>query len=292
MGPALNLPASQRAEQSLAGYRLLRAIGRGASSTVYLAEHEVSRHVVAMKRVPLPPGRSGAAAGARFLSAAKVAAALKHPGIVEVLDFGVQGALAWMTMEPVPGTDLVRYTRQPHLLPEPAVLLLVAKLAGALAYAHRQGVVHRDIKPANVLVNWADDTVKLTDFGLARTAASTHTGTGTVMGTPAYMAPEQLAGVVPSAASDTYELGIMLFELLCGRLPHQGLSMGELLRQVANEPPPGLLALRPSLPPALAQLLARMLAKSPAARPSDGMALAEELRQLAGTLAGAGAKSR
>ncbi len=284
--------ARQACGQSFVGYRLLRAIGRGASSTVYLAEHEVSRQVVAMKLMPLPPGKAGVAAGKRFEAAAQAAAGLKHPGIVEVLAFGTQDALAWMTMEAVPGTDLVRYTRQPHLLPEPVVLLLTGRLASALAFAHRQGVVHRDIKPANVLVNWAADTVKLADFGLARTDTSSHTGTGIVMGTPAYMAPEQLAGAVPTSASDMYELGIMLFELLCGRLPHEGPSMGELLRQVASEAPPDLLALRPSLPPALAQLLERMLAKTPGARPTDGMAVAEELRGLAGVLAAAGAKSR
>lgn len=285
------MQAGLRAGQSLVGFRLLRAIGQGASGTVYLAEHEGTRQVVAMKLVPLLSDAVRVATGAQFMAAAENASRLKHPGIVEVLAFGVEGELAWMTMEPVPGTDLVRYTREPRLLPEALVLQLTARLAEALAYAHRLGVVHRDIKPANVLVNWAADAVKLTDFGLARAADATNTGTGVVMGTPAYMPPEQLAGAVPSAASDIYALGIVLFELLCGRRPHEALSMGELLRQVANDPAPGLLALRPTLPPELAQLLARMLAKSPAARPTDGTALAAELRHLATALTGAGAKS-
>ena len=286
------MPAGLSTGRTFAGYGLRRVIGQGASSTVYLAVHEHSHQVVALKLVPLPLGPAQAAAGARFLAAAKTASRLKHPGIVEVFGFGIEGGLAWMTMEPVPGTNLVRYTREPHLLPEARVLQVVASVAEALDFAHRQGVVHRDIKPANVLVNWAAHSVKLADFGLARTASSTNTGTGTVMGSPAYMAPEQLAGVVPTAASDTYELGILLFELLCGRRPHESHSMGDLLRQVSREPAPGLLDLRPGLPPELARLLADLLAKSPAARPTDGRMVATELRQLASRLAGGGVMSR
>lgn len=269
-----------RAGQSLAGYRLLRLIGEGGSGTVYLAEQPATRQIVAMKVVPLPPGQARAAAGTQFLEAASAACRLHHAGIVKSHDAGLEGALGWLTMEPVPGTDLARYTRQPRLLPDRLVVNVCARLADALAHAHGLGVVHRDLKPGNVLVNWATNAVKLADFGLARSTGAASTGTGIVMGSPAYMAPEQLAGAVPSPASDLYALGALLFELLTGRLPHEGQSMGDLLRQVAQEPPPDLLALRPGLPPGLGRLVATLLAKSPTHRPAGGGATAQQLRAL------------
>lgn len=280
------------AGQSLAGFRLLRLIGQGSTGAVFLAEQDRTGQIVAMKIVPLPSGPTQAGAGAQFLDAARAAGRLHHESIVDVYQAGLAGALAWLTMEPVPGTDLVRYTRPPRLLPEAVVLDLGSRLAQALAHAHGLGVVHRDLKPANVLVNWAGRSVKLADFGLARAQGSANTGTGIVMGTPAYMAPEQLAGAWPSPASDFYALGAMLFELLTGRLPHAGASMGELLRQVAHDPTPGLRTLRPELPTGLADLVASLLAKSPTDRPIDGEALAARLTELSRAWGGAGAKSR
>jgi eukaryotic-like serine/threonine-protein kinase len=158
------------------------------------------------------------------------------------------------------------------------------RVALALAHAHRQGVVHRDLKPANVLVHWPSDTVKLADFGLARAADALQTGTGLVPGSPAYMAPELLAGAVPTPQSDFYALGVMLFELLEGQRPHDGHSMGELLRQVAQQTAPDLHALRPELPQPLTDLVARLLAKAPAERPADGAALALQLRAVKSAL--------
>ena len=184
-------------------------------------------------------------------------------------------------MEPVPGSDLQRYTREPRLLPEPVVLRVLQRVAGGLAHAHAQGVLHRDLKPANVIVNWADDAVRIVDFGLARGLGPGHTVTGVVPGTPAYMAPEQLAGAAPDARADLYALGAMAFELLAGRRPHEAGTMGELLRRVAHEPAPDLLQLRPGITPALAALVARLLSRSRADRPADAAALADELAALA-----------
>ena len=130
---------------SLAGYRLLRQIGHGASGAVHLAEHEVTQQLVALKIVPLPTGPMRAATGTQFLEAASAAGRLKHPHIVQVHNAGLLDDIAWLAMEPVAGSDLARYTRPPRLLPEALVLRLCARLAAALAHAHRQGVVHRDL---------------------------------------------------------------------------------------------------------------------------------------------------
>jgi eukaryotic-like serine/threonine-protein kinase len=262
--------------QDIGPYRLIRLLGQGAQSQVYLAEHRASTLGVALKLMPL----------ANSVAESTSAQALVHPGIVGVYATGVHGSTAWLAMEPVLGSDLTRYAKPPRLLPEPLVLRVGERMAQALAHAHAQGVVHRDLKPSNVLVHWPTDTIKLADFGLARSADASQTATGLVLGSPAYMAPEQLAGGVPTAASDCYALGVTLFELLTGRCPHQGDTMGELLRQVAAVPAPGLMSLRPDLAglaaaSALDALLARLLAKRPGERLGSAAAAATELANIA-----------
>ncbi|MDO8419830.1 MAG: serine/threonine-protein kinase [Rubrivivax sp.] len=281
------MPAELRAGGVVAGYRLLRPIGQGAQSTVFLAQREADTQAVALKLVDL--AGADASGRAAFLHGTATARRLVHPAIVAVVDAGVDGTLGWLAMEPVPGTSLERYTRPARLLPEPLVLRVAEAVAQALAYAHGQGVVHRDIKPANVLVHWPGDTVKLADFGLARAADAGQTATGLVLGTPGYMAPEQLAGGVPTPASDLYALGVTLFQLLAGRLPHEAQALGELLRRVASEPAPDLRALQPGVSAPLAALVARLLAKSPSDRPADAEALVQALRAAG---ADSGANSR
>jgi eukaryotic-like serine/threonine-protein kinase len=276
-------PEPPASGQLVCGYRLLRLIGRGAHGSVFLAADTRAPLTVALKLVTLRRGDAAEAARKSFMRSAATARSLVHPAIVTVMDAGVEGEIGWLAMEPVPGVDLSRYTLAPRLLPERLVLQVGRRVAQALAYAHRQGVVHRDLKPANVLVDWASDTLKLVDFDLARGTDAIQTGTGIVPGSPAYMAPEQLAGGIPTPRSDLYALGTMLFELLAGRLPHEATSMGELLRSVAVEPAPDLQLLCPALPPALPALVARMLAKQPAERPAD----AEEVDAALGAIAAA-----
>jgi len=281
------MPADYRAGRVVAGYRLLRPIGQGAQSTVFLAESPSGAAAVALKLISL----AGVDAGGRadFLHNAAAARRLVHPGIVAVLAAGIEDATGWLAMEPVPGTSLERYTRPARLLPEPLVLRLAEAVALALAYAHRQGVVHRDIKPANILVHWPSETIKLADFGLARLADASQTATGLVLGSPSYMAPEQLAGSRPTPASDFYALGVTLFQLLAGRLPHEAHGLGELLRRVAKEPAPDLRVLQPTVTGPLAVLVGWLLAKRPADRPGSGDALLQALRA---AQADSGAKSR
>jgi len=264
-------------------YRLLRLLGQGSQAQVHLAEHSHSAQIVALKLVPL----TAATDVQRQAYAQEVLTmrSLVHPDIVATLDAGVEGELGWLAMEFVAGTSLDRHTLPSALLPQLEVIRLTRRLAVALAHAHRLGIVHRDIKPANVLFDRPSHTLKLADFGLARAANSVHTATGMMLGSPAYMAPEQLAGEAPSAQSDLYALGVTMFELLTGRRPHEGRSMGELLRQVANATAPSLLSLRPASPPAVSALLARLLSRAALARPPGAQELAAELQLLEDELA-------
>jgi serine/threonine-protein kinase len=276
----------------IAGHCLLRPLGHGTQSRVFLAKHQKNGQLVALKVANLESAQGGADAARDFLQSAQLARGLVHPNIVAVHDAGQEGSLVWLSMEAVAGTDLGRYTHAPRLLPELLTLKVVEQVSLALDCAHRNGIVHRDVKPANVLLDWTSQTIKLTDFGLAGLSGVRNTGTGIVLGTPAYMAPEQLAGGLPSASTDLYAVGVLLFELLVGQLPYTGRNMGELLKQVALLPAPDLRTLRPDLPPALADLIARLLAKTPLGRPHDGGALALALRQIGLDMTAAGAKSR
>jgi serine/threonine protein kinase len=264
----------------LGGYRIERLIGRGAMGAVYLAVDPRNDTPVALKTLALAQefgDADYATARQRFLQEAATASRLHHPDIVALYGAGEDRGIAFLAMEALAGADLSRYTRPSRLLPEPIVLRIVARVAEALAHAHQQGVVHRDVKPANVMVDLPTHQVKVTDFGIARCTDAARTRTGLTIGTPAFMAPEQLAGDVPDAASDLYALGVMLFQLLTGRLPYEGDSMGRLLRAIATEPPLELHSVRPSLPPALAPLMANLLAKSARARSRDGHAVAAAL---------------
>ena len=260
----------------IAGYRLGRVLGSGQHGTVHLAEDVASGQAVALKLVGLPAETAGDAKKL-FLHQAAAAQGLKHTGIVALHAAGVQGPLGWLAMELVPGSDLQRYTLPARLLPEALVLQVGARLAEALAHAHALGVVHRDIKPANVLVHWPGDIVKLADFGLARTADAEATRTGLLLGSPGYMAPEQLAGAVPDARTDFYALGVTLFQLLSSRLPFEGDTLGALLRQVASSTAPDLRQLHPRLPAHVAQLVARLLSRQPDRRADTAATLAQEL---------------
>lgn len=270
---------------ALGPYRLLRPIGRGSMGAVYLAVDGRDGRPVAVKCMTLERDAVGADRALprqRFLAEVAAARRLRHPDIVAVHDAGEQRGQAWMAMDLLPGCDLARYTHMSRLLPEPLVLQLVERLARALAHAHAQGVVHRDIKPGNVMLHLPTRRLKLTDFGIAGLADMARTRTGVVLGTPYYMAPEQLSGAAADARSDLYALGVLLFQLLTGRLPHEHASLGELLRAVATETAPDVRALRPATSPELAGVVARALQKQPARRPASGVELADALAALGG----------
>lgn len=265
-------------------YRLGAVLGEGAGSQVREAIDLRTGTTVAVKLLQLPPDmpqRQRQEWQLRLQREAALARRLAHPDIMAVHEAGLSGQQAWLVMERVRGVDLSRYTQPPRLLPENLVLRIGARVAAALAHAHAQGVVHRDLKPANVMVHLAAGQLKLADFGVAHDADAQLTRTGMALGTPAYMAPEQLAGAAASPASDAYALGVMLFELLTGQRPHQADTLGALLKATVSQPPAALAVLRPDLPAPAAAAVMQLLARNPADRPADLAAWAADLAALA-----------
>ncbi len=272
-----------RQDSEFDGYRIHRLLGRGAIGAVYLASNQRGK-LVALKTIDLgsqferdelPLARE------RLVAEAQAAGRLRHPHVVRVYRCGEVRGTAYLAMQPLPGCNLERYTKRTLLLPEPLALHIGAAVAEGLAHAHAHGVMHRDVKPANVMVDLPTRRVKITDFGLARLTDGTRTRTGLVLGTPAFMAPELLAGAPPHPGSDLYALGVLLFQLLTAALPYEGESMGTLLRAIAGGPPRSLAALRPDLPAELHELVRALLDKGPRSRPADGMAVAAALRRIA-----------
>ncbi len=164
--------------------------------------------------------------------------------------FGLVAAMVMLlvsnAMELLKGGDLAPFTKPGALLPLDQVVSIIARTADALGYAHKQGAVHRDIKPANIMYHLESDTVKVTDFGIARLTDSSKTKTGMVLGTPSYMSPEQLAGRKIDGRSDLFSLAVSLYQMLCGKLPFGGESMAQLMFKIANEPPADILMINPN----------------------------------------------
>jgi eukaryotic-like serine/threonine-protein kinase len=275
---------------TLGRYRLERQLGRGSMGAVYLGYDPQIGRAVALKTMALSrefEGQELADVRARFFREAEMAGRLHHPDIVAIFDAGEEDGLAYIAMEYVNGHDLLRHTRPGRLLPVPMVLELLARVALALAYAHTQGVVHRDIKPANVMIDLESGAIKVTDFGVASVTNSCRTRTGLVLGTPSFMSPEQMAGRRVDGRTDLYSLGVMMFQLLTGALPHASDSMADLMFKIANEPAPDVRTLRPELPEELANVVALALEKRSEVRYADGGQMASDLRAVAALMAAA-----
>ena len=268
---------SSSTEPLLAGrYRVVKRLGAGGMATVFLAEDERLGRPVAVKRLHADSPEDMAR---RFEREARLGASLNHPNIVSVYDIHVDPEVVLIVMEYVEGETLGHALRGGALGPRRA-LQVIRCVAAALDHAHANGVVHRDVKPANVLLG-ARDTVKLADLGIARAAeGATHvTRTGTVLGTPSYMAPEQLEGGEIGAWTDTYALACVAFEALAGRKARAGRTPLEIAHRVASEPPPDLGEAWPDAPPAAADLLRRAMARDPAERPHSAREFAEHLTE-------------
>jgi serine/threonine-protein kinase len=267
----------------LGRYQVEKELGRGAMGVVYQGRDPKIGRLVAIKTLALSQefeGEELREVRERFFREAETAGRLQHQNIVTVFDVGEEHDLAFIAMEYLQGQDLLQYCQPGHLLPISKVLSIVARVADALAFAHRQNVVHRDIKPANIMYNPEEDSVKVTDFGIARITGSHKTKTGLVLGTPSFMSPEQLAGKSIDGRTDLYSLGVMLFQLLTATLPFRASTINELMVKIATEEAPDIRSIRPELPEALAKLVTVSLSKRSEDRFQNGEKFAQELRAL------------
>jgi serine/threonine-protein kinase len=260
-------------------YRVDTRLGTGGMAIVYCGTDLLLRRRVAIK-VLRDQFSSDDDFIKRFSYEAQAAARLSHPNIVNVYDFGREGDAYFIVMELVEGETLASILRDEHRVPESVAIDYATQIAAGLAFAHRQGLLHRDVKPANILVTH-DDVVKLSDFGIARAVAENAIGVtqpGMVMGSVAYVSPEQAQGRELDARSDLYSLGVVLYQMITGRLPFTGETPVAVALKHVGEPAPALDA-STGVSPALASIVATLLQKDPAARFASATELGRALRE-------------
>jgi predicted Ser/Thr protein kinase len=246
-------------------YELEELVGAGGMSSVYRARDRLLERTVALKILHEYYGADDATLE-RFRREARAAAQLSHPNIVTVIDRAEDGGRHFIVFEYIEGENLKTLIERAGRLPVRRALSHAIDSGEALAFAHRHGLVHRDVKPQNVLLN-GEGRIKVTDFGIARSLnLQSVTESGTVLGTSYYIAPEQATGGGVSAHTDVYSLGVVLFELLTGRLPFEGENFVSVAMQHIHEPAPDVLALRPDVPARVGLAVERALAKHPADR--------------------------
>jgi serine/threonine protein kinase len=262
---------------SLDRYEIVRELGRGANAVVYLARHATLDRLVALKELTKFDVANDEAAR-RFLREAQVAGSLTHPNIVTVYDYFEHEGTAYIAMEYLEAGSL-----RPHVgrLTLPQVFGVLDGILSGLACAERHGVVHRDLKPENLMLT-EDHQIKIADFGIAKaTAATTNlTRTDTVIGAPAYMAPEQARGSATGPAADLYSTGIIAYELVTGTLPYSGPDPMSILWGHVHEPLPPVQSRRPDTDPRLARWIEDLLQKDPARRPAGAAQALEGLRAI------------
>jgi len=247
-------------------YQVLEILGTGGMSVVYHAKDLMLEREVAIKLLRQRFSRDPYFRE-RFREEAKAAANLSHPNIVTVHDFGLDDNRFFIIMEYVPGTDLKAIIKQTGQFPYDLALSLMTQACFGIGYAHRAGLVHCDVKPQNMLIT-PEYRLKVTDFGIARLLATIHPDEQheIIWGSPLYFAPEQAAGEAPSPASDVYSLGIILYELITGRVPFNSDDPLELVRLHRDVPPIPPSHFRPDIPVPLEKLILKVLSKKPADR--------------------------
>ena len=268
----------------LGRYEIERELGRGAMGTVYLGHDPRISRTVAIKTLALTEEFESTQLDEvrrRFFQEAETAGRLNHPNIVTIYDVGEEHDLAYIAMDYITGDSLDQHVSKDKLLPIEQVFAIGIQVAEALGYAHEQKVVHRDVKPGNIIFDHDKGQLKVTDFGIACLTDNSKTRTGTVLGSPFYMSPEQIAGKKVDGRSDLFSLGVTLYQLFTGHLPFEGDSLTNLMYQITNEKPKGIRKLRPELPTCLTRLINKALEKNPDKRFADGQAMADAIKRCA-----------
>ena len=263
-------------------YKVQSVLGQGTTGAVFKGKDIVTDQIVAIKVLNLSDELEENQLDEykfRFHREIETAGNLDHSNIVKILDSGETNGFAYIAMEYVNGINLRNYARADRLLHPKTVLKIIAQCADALAYSHKQDLIHRDIKPANIIYNKTDDYVKLTDFGIAKIPDSTRTRAGSILGTPLYMSPEQLAGERLDARSDLYSLGVTLYHLLTGSPPFRPKTMAELIRSIAQEQHKDIAEINPGMPSCIAWSVNKALEKDPDKRFQSAARMANKLRE-------------
>jgi serine/threonine-protein kinase len=278
---ATMMMAGSSATPMLGRYEIKKELGKGAMGIVYLGIDPKINRQVAIKTMRFEEGLEEKAMKDqkdRFFREAQAAGNLTHPNIVKIFDAGEEQDIAYIAMELLKGDDLKKWATKDNLLPTEKVLEYIARSAEALDYAHKNGIVHRDIKPANIML-LDDGTIRVADFGIARITEHSKTATGTVMGTPYYMSPEQIAGKKVDGRADLFSLGVTLYEMLTGEKPWKGGdSIGTLMFQITSDPYPDPMTIKPDLPPGILAVIDKALKKNPEERFQTGGEMAEAIR--------------
>ena len=264
--------------RSIGRYRVEGLLGTGAMGEVYRAHDPAIDRLVAIKvvRPELVAGSGGGQLLERFRREARAAGRRFHPNIVAIWDFGDDNGMPFLVMELVEGRSLDQVIKSSGSLEPRRSVVIITQVLSALGFAHENGIVHRDIKPSNIMV-LQDDRVKVADFGIARIEASEFTIVGDLLGTPAYMAPEQLSGSPIDHRTDLFAAGVILFEMLTGVKPFRGKSITEIMSFMEKRGPEDIRALNPSVPEALKRVIIKSVAFDPAQRYVDAAAFSTAL---------------
>ena len=262
-------------------YKIEKELGRGAMGVVYLGKDPKINRKVAIKTLDYTQFNKTElkAVKSRFFREAEAAGRLSHNNIVTVYDVGEEEGLAFIAMDYVEGVALSEFTQKKQLLPVREVYRILQVVAESLDYAHSQNIVHRDIKPGNIMYNPKDKQIKITDFGIARITDSVKTRTGSFMGSPSYMAPEQMTGSRVDGQADLYSLGVSMYQLLSGQLPFDADSLGNLAYKITNEKHKSIRDIRPELPASATRITNKALQKKTSKRYASGAEMASALNK-------------
>ena len=263
-------------------YRILDRVGEGAMGVVYKAIDPVLNRPVAIKVMSEGMAQDNSLRE-RFLREAQAAGSLQHPNVVTIYDFGETDGHLFIAMEFIEGTDLEQLLVRGQAIPLEAKLDIIVDVLNGLSYAHRRGLVHRDIKPANIRID-AEGHARIMDFGVVHLSTSNLTGTGVMMGTPNYMAPENITGDEVTPASDLFSVGAVMYELLTNAKPFAADTLHRVLFRIVSDPPPNLLDADPTLPPALDRVLKKALAKDPGERYANATEMANDISAIRASL--------